>query len=432
MKLKVLVIIAILLLLMVGCALTGGTLPQKTPAELEQLAKDYQNDGFYDESSEIYHQLLDANPSSFDSVRYQHEILINAEAQSDIRLLFREMLNTFWLLDSAEREHYAGMTPETLEQEKKWFDEFVQHTNHACHLPNGYQANPSIWCVYFSNLIIRKYHPEDEEMGYVVWPRYNSIDTVSVYYDRLFDLYELGILKSPDPLDVITLEITKYNVDPMDAIVNVGSAYYYCNDDIYKGTFTIEKLEQCDYQARSRMVNKTNICPFPSREQISAYKDPQAYPISECHQKYIHSYERFTSKRALSKDILEDTLDVARVYEKYKHYEQARMLYWKVIDAPVSDDTPRQPIIDGIESILYSFDDTKQYDELKDALQRISQNAVFIDKYYTYLHELAEEYKQALKICEDPSQRNYGKTIRECYENDGMSFRYDLNSGRRL
>ena len=80
-----------------GCASNGGSSSSKTPAELEQAAQTARYNGDFEKSNVLYRQLIDKHPTHFSSLEYQHQILENALAQSEKRLLLVETLHALIL-----------------------------------------------------------------------------------------------------------------------------------------------------------------------------------------------------------------------------------------------------------------------------------------------------------------------------------------------
>jgi hypothetical protein len=249
MRYKILSIIAILAI--TGCASGNRSQAPKTPAEIEQAAQTARYNGEFEKSTVLYRQLIDNHPTHFSSLEYQHQILENALAQSEKRLLLVETLHTLMLFEKAENGHLEGATPEAIAQEKEFLGQFIY--NAAYSYAQIIQTNPDELTVWTCDFLINIYNfyfknvsiPEDimhffeDVKDYA--NRYYSNDNnmkKNIAYDlQIFDLYERGIITDDNmtPLDLVQIDIREHKKNDSDAILDYTRAIsnYIISDHHY-------------------------------------------------------------------------------------------------------------------------------------------------------------------------------------------------------
>ena len=301
MKRRILLFIAITLGMVTGCASAGGTAntetagatakatPRKTTAELKQLAQKYEYEGQFDEANEVYRQLIDRYSKSFKSVLYQHQILLNAQAQSDLNKLLVETYHTVLLFEKAKDEHFDGATPEAIAQEKETLARFLYLTaNNYALLADDNLDEKLIWgMVFFRNLYFfyyddvlisdvekNNYTNQDYVTGseevrkfeYHYVQNVNNEKKLLNYYHQIFDLYDRGVITNEmlTPLYIIQIDIQETKTETLDAIMNYILAFAYHRfgpSDIKKRHQISEIVKQAFYTSvRLHQECELDIC----------------------------------------------------------------------------------------------------------------------------------------------------------------------------
>ncbi len=452
-------LIMISFMFLAGCASSKTNMTAKTPAELEQQAKNYQYDGMLEASSEIYRQLLEETPYTFIKLRYQQEILINAEAQSDSHLLVKEILNTLWLLEEAEHDHDVSI--EMIQAEKEWFAQFIYHTfwSHSRIATSNlwasnsfagalYSSEHDVWIAWLClNILLfefdRYYDYQDNEfekaetlLNYVAsyYARteqyaYSQPD----YYDNVFDYYEKGWISSDEitPMDLIKQAIMHTNMDPFDAVAHTGRALQICAGIDSFNVFNIHVLAKCDLKVRFRLHSGYDYCPFPFSPK-SKNGEYLAVPLPECAQKMIHSLERMISWDRDSEYIYLLT-NIGEIFYDFNQFEQSRHYFWRFLHEHhnSNDDSVEFSglITDAVINIIRSYIKTKDYVGLKNTIQTFqSDSELFLFNKCKYhicegIQEMIHEYVKVIDLCEVPDPQERWSTPEACYEQFDLMIR---------
>ncbi len=455
MKLKALPIIIFSLSLLTGCASGSQTPPPKTPAELEQMAQSYQYNGSYEASSEVYRQLIDMNPTSFSSVLYQHQIMLNAQTQNDLSLLIEETLNTLMRLEKAQDEHFDDATPQAIAQEKESLAQFIYDLSISYASINN--RNPSelyvwasvffyeIYWFYFGDISISRNnddqdHPEEtydvrEDTSHYAYrmlryANYYYLKRFLDYYERIFELYDRGIIpaESITPLSIIQNDILAFKTDYMNAAIDYTLVFSRCDSNHEDAVPGYKFRDIIDIAAKDAyFMSRHRNCykPYHRLDDIHS----QNIPPSECNQKVIYLSEQILNHLDIldNREFIDTIYIIALTYENiYRQSEKTIDLYWKIIEryqnsvADNKDIGSHEPIYDAVSGILYSYKSLKRYDELKTAIQKFKQIPLLFTDEASYEAKVArlrlDKYEEILRLCENPEDLKRWESEEACYK----------------
>ena len=144
---------AMMVILGTGCSTVNAANNHDTEvlSAQELQARSYRDVGEIESSNDIYRQMIAANPKSFKSVLYQHEIMCNAEKLSNPWILVEEIKRTVQLFNTACEAHYEGATPEAIQRERDALDKYVYNNAVVFHQVNQ-KTNNSVYALFAEEL----------------------------------------------------------------------------------------------------------------------------------------------------------------------------------------------------------------------------------------------------------------------------------------
>ena len=406
-RLSIYLILAVTLFLTSCSTMNGARGKNGEPqSELEITAENYRDINEIEASNSTYRQLIAANPNSFQSVLYQHEIMLNSVALGDPKHLVNEIKQTIELFASACNEHYEGATSEAIQNEYDALEDFISHQGKIFH--HRYQKTKNKLYADTSKRIYELYLNE----------LYKSFPVNYRQEDYCLILYYYSDITYFTKDDVVTKDDGTHDFYFYEVAANGFTSYlneckpetlsndYDLGDDSW--THIYVDVAHGAVLAYDKLTHDEAQCPPIPETPEEAYDKGtfQQYPIDDCRMNFIHASQRyFEAVQTYDKDGQHEFAHNAiytsgRIYFEHNQFEQAISIFQTVIQIAPKEEAA----VFSASYILDSYVRTKQYQALEPTILEFKNNSEFMANPSPYMKEFIvymDAFEKALNIYEE-------------------------------
>ena len=350
--------------------------------EHERQARVHENYGEYEEAIEVYRQQIEANPNQFQSVLYQHKIMLDTEALSDPFLLADEAERTLTMLTKARDDNYEDATPEAINKEHDALEEYIREQSKSYYLLWQKTTTPSnaILAIRMHKLYTQNFPDADYFCS--------ALFHQAVVEHRYADFKYWNDERNEQDL----AELTKNAINDYNQVVEKCEDKLDHNPEDY-----LEAAKDVSF-----LIEKANRRSCPSMGSMSKSTlenfewDGQEETIPDCRLDYIEVNRKYMDIALKYNN--EEHLQYAgyRIYESaeiyFNHYQfdKAIPLFKESIEK-----TPeiKNHVILSAYYILESYRIQKKYKEMLDAIHEFKNNTKLMSTPSTYSSAMSEFLK---------------------------------------
>ena len=351
------------------------------------------DNGNIEASNDVYRKLIAANPKHFQSVLYQHEIMLNSNASGDPQQIVNEIKRTVELFSTACNEHYEGATSEAIQQEYDALDKFISNQGKSFHIqyiktkdPSDALTSKNIYEIYLHDLY-KSFPVNDRRENYCAILYYNSDINYFLSKNDAFNFMETAA-------NGYTLYLDECEPENLSNDYDLGEKKNWT--DFYVDAAHGAVLAYHD---------ETNECPSIPETPADAYEKGtfQKYPIDDCRMKFIHASQRFFEIAQAYGNVeqkefaLNALYYTGEIFFNHNQFEQAIPVFQTLIQIAPQEERA----ILAANYILEYFKLTKQYQAMQTTIQEFRNNPALMANTSPLMQEfilIMDSFEEQLNI----------------------------------
>lgn len=343
----------------------------------ERLALIYSDQAQYENSNEVYRQLIALQPDSFKTVGYQTQIVRNTRPTASEQELVREIRRLVSLFNQAQS--YDDATPDTVADVRDQIELLLRQVSTTYHREGQTTKNERYYALAFALYEDYVNNFGDNADAYPMWFYYAELLYRDEQYEKAADAY--------DRVFAIGGGDGKHDTDATH-----GACLSYSKTVDFEGPRATA--------TENSGVNENEMPPVPEEKEI-----PERF------NRMLTACDRFLAQDGDEQTEAEIEYAIAYIYYDYDHLNEAAQRFGQL--ATTKDDVDPQRAALAAELMLDSFALQRDWGEMRLWIDRLQQSSLATGEFGVRLQTIKEQV--SFKECR-------GLQVDEQYEDAALCF----------